>query len=135
MVSDHSLALEEAVGGGAKVPRPEDAVTDLSFGGDTSDRSRDNIGDHGEESGAVDPCKYVRSYDFGPLTVTVGRIRQLKALGYFAKGSAHEPGDEIIPELVADEAIMFEEFFAAGLGMPPHPMLTDILVKFRVQIH
>jgi hypothetical protein len=30
---------------------------------------------------------------------------------------------------------MFEEFFAAGLRMPPHPVLTDILVKFRVQLH
>jgi hypothetical protein len=30
---------------------------------------------------------------------------------------------------------MFEEFFAIGLQMPPHPVLTDILVKFRVQLH
>jgi hypothetical protein len=30
---------------------------------------------------------------------------------------------------------MFEEFFAVGLWMPPHPVLTDILVKFHVQIH
>jgi hypothetical protein len=30
---------------------------------------------------------------------------------------------------------MFEEFFAAGLRMSPHPVLADILVKFHVQIH
>jgi hypothetical protein len=30
---------------------------------------------------------------------------------------------------------VFEEFFAAGLRMPSHPALTDILVKFRVQLH
>jgi hypothetical protein len=30
---------------------------------------------------------------------------------------------------------MFEEFFAAGLLMLPHLALTDILVKFRVQLH
>jgi hypothetical protein len=30
---------------------------------------------------------------------------------------------------------MFKEFFTVGLQMPPHPVLTDILVKFCVQIH
>jgi hypothetical protein len=30
---------------------------------------------------------------------------------------------------------VFEEFFATGLGMPPYPVLTDILAKFHVQIH
>jgi hypothetical protein len=41
----------------------------------------------------------------------------------------------VILELVADEAVVFEEFFAAGLWMPPHLALTDILVKFHVQLH
>jgi hypothetical protein len=83
----------------------------------------------------MDPRESMQSYDFGPSTVTIGRIRQLEALGYFAEGSARELGEEVIPEPVADEAVMFEEFFAAGLRMPPHPVLTDILVKFHVQIH
>jgi hypothetical protein len=56
-------------------------------------------------------------------------------LGYFVEGSAREPGEEVIPELAADEAIVFEEFFDVGLWMPPHPALTDILVLFRVQLH
>jgi hypothetical protein len=67
--------------------------------------------------------------------VTVGRIRQLEALGYFAKGSACEPGEEVILERAANEAVVFEEFFAVGLRMPPHPVLTDIMVKFRMQLH
>jgi hypothetical protein len=46
-----------------------------------------------------------------------------------------KPGEEVVPEPAADEAIVFEEFFAAGLRMPSHPVLIDILVKFRVQIH
>jgi hypothetical protein len=53
------------------------------------------------------------------LTFTVGRIRQLEALGYFAKGSGPEPGEEVILELADDEAVVFKEFFAAGLQMPP----------------
>jgi hypothetical protein len=59
----------------------------------------------------------------------------LEALGYFVEGSAHEPGEEVILEPVAEEAVMFEEFFAIGLQMPPHPILTDILVKFHVPLH
>jgi hypothetical protein len=59
----------------------------------------------------------------------------LEALGYFVEGSAHEPGEEVILEPVAEEAVMFEEFFAIGLQMPPRPILTDILVKFHVQLH
>jgi hypothetical protein len=67
--------------------------------------------------------------------VTVGHIRQLEALGYFAEGSTRESGEEVIPKPAANEAIMFEEFFAIGLWMPSHPALTDILVKFCVQLH
>jgi hypothetical protein len=65
----------------------------------------------------------------------VGHIQQLEALGYFAKGSALEPGEEVVPKLADDEVVAFEEFFATCLRMPPHPVLTDILVKFRVQLH
>jgi hypothetical protein len=35
-----------------------------------------------------------------------------------------------IPEPADDEAIVFEEFFATGLRMPPHSALTEILIKF-----
>jgi hypothetical protein len=74
----------------------------------------------------VDPRESVRSYDFGLSTVTVGRIQQLEALRYFTEGSTREPGEE---------TVVFEEFFAAGLWMPPHPALTEILLKYRVQLH
>jgi hypothetical protein len=74
----------------------------------------------------------MQRYDFGALTITMGRIHQLEALGYFAEGSMHEPGEEVVSDLADDEAIVFEEFFAIGLRMPPQPVLTDILVKFRV---
>jgi hypothetical protein len=63
----------------------------------------------------VDPRESEQSYDFGASTVTVGCIRQLEALGYFAEGSAREPGEDVIPELADDEAVVFEEFFAVGL--------------------
>jgi hypothetical protein len=44
-------------------------------------------------------------------------------------------GDKTVLELADDEAIVFVEFFAVGLWMPLHLALTDILVKFWVQLH
>jgi hypothetical protein len=58
----------------------------------------------------------------------------LEALGYF-KGSGRELGEEVIPEPADDEVVVFEEFFVAGLRIPPQPVLTDILLKFQVQLH
>jgi hypothetical protein len=69
------------------------------------------------------------------LTVTIGRIRKLAALGYFVEGSTRDLGEEVIPEPGGDEHVVFEEFFTAGLWMPPQSVLVDILVKFRVQLH
>jgi hypothetical protein len=50
--------------------------------------------------------------------------------GYFADGAACVPGEETVPEPNGDEAVMFEEFFTTDLRMPPHPVLSDILLKF-----
>jgi hypothetical protein len=47
----------------------------------------------------------------------------------------HEPGEETVLEPADDKVVVFEEFFAAGLRMPPHPALTEILIKFQVQLH
>jgi hypothetical protein len=35
----------------------------------------------------------------------------MEALGYFVKGSTCEPEEEVILEPVADEAVVFEDFF------------------------
>jgi hypothetical protein len=133
MEGERSPVPEEVVAGEAEVSRPKAIATGSSSGGDSSDRSGDGTGGHDEESRAVDPREFEQSYDFGLSTVTVGRIRQLEARGYFIEGSTREPG-EVVPDPGNDEAVVFE-FFAAGLRMPPQPVLIDILLKFRVQLH
>jgi hypothetical protein len=55
--------------------------------------------------------------------------------GYFTEGMGHEPGEETVLEAHSDKAVIFEEFFAAGLRMTPRPILTDILLKVQVQLH
>jgi hypothetical protein len=112
MASDAPPVIEEVMWVEAEVPRPEVSATDSSYGDDTNVE-----GD--EEIGGVDPRESTRSYDFGPSAITIRRIQQLEALGYFVEGSAHELREEVIPEPVNDEAVVFEEFFAAGLRMPP----------------
>jgi hypothetical protein len=83
----------------------------------------------------MDQCELVRSYEFGASSVTVGRTRQMESLGYFPEGLVREPREEILSEPNSDKVVVFEEFFTAGLRMPPHHVLTEILLKFRVQLH
>jgi hypothetical protein len=52
--------------------------------------------------------------------------------GYFADGMGRELGEKTMPEPHVDEAVLFEEFFTAGLRMPRHPMLADILLKYQI---
>jgi hypothetical protein len=118
----------DIVGDALKVLLPEASMasssSDSSLGGLASDVAEAAAED------TVDLHKLVQSYDFRMSSVTVGRIRQLESLRYFAKGSAHEPGEETVPEPNHDEVVVFEEFFMAGLHMPPHPSFTKNLLKF-----
>jgi hypothetical protein len=54
---------------------------------------------------------------------------------YFPKGYDRPPGVEFVPDPREKEAVVFEDFFIAGLRMPPHPIIVDILRKFWVQLH
>jgi hypothetical protein len=135
MEGNRSPVPEEVVTGEAEVSWPDATASGSSSGGDSGDRFRDGTDGHDEESGTVDLREVERSYDFGSATVTVGCIRQLEALGYFIEGSAHEPSEEVVPDPGGDGAVVFEEFFAARLRMSLQPTLTDILLKFRVQLH
>jgi hypothetical protein len=76
------------------------------------------------------------SFDFGPSKVTKGHISDLESSSHcFPKGFARPPGMESVPVPKEDEAIVFEDFFAARLRISPHPVLLDVLRKFQVQLH
>jgi hypothetical protein len=57
--------------------------------------------------------------------------------GYFPKRGARKPWAEnyAMPEPKDDEAMVYEDFFVAGLRMSSHPALTDILLHFQAQLH
>jgi hypothetical protein len=120
--------LIDIVGDVVKVTLPEASTcsssSDTSSGEVASDATKADVED------TTDPRELAWSYDFGASSVTVGRIRQLESMGYFAEGLAREPGEETVPEPNTDEVVVFEEFFATGLRMPPRPAFTEILLKF-----
>jgi hypothetical protein len=75
------------------------------------------------------------SLNFGQLKITKTRIGSMEGYArYFPKGYDQPPGAESIPVPRVNEAIIFKDFFAAWLRMLPHPVLVDILHKFRVQL-
>jgi PKD repeat protein len=75
------------------------------------------------------------TYYFGSSIVTANKIKEMMEKGYFVEGEAWAPGAETVWESNNDEVVVYEEFFVAGLRMPPHPTLADILIKFQVQLH
>jgi hypothetical protein len=76
------------------------------------------------------------SYDFGQSKVTRARISTLEnSFRFFSKGFARPPDVESVPDPKENEVVVFEDFFTAGLCIPPHPILLDILHKFQVQLH
>jgi hypothetical protein len=83
----------------------------------------------------VDEGSSTQNYYFGPSTVTVSCIQGMIDNGYFAEGMGCEPGEETVLEPQSNEAVVFEEFFTARLRMPPHLALSDILLKFQMQLH
>jgi hypothetical protein len=123
----------DIMGDALKGPLLEASTTSSSS--DASSSGAASVVAKTEAKASVDPRELVRSYKFGASSVIMGRICQMESLGYFAEGLARESGEEIVPEPNSNEAIVFEEFFAVGLWMPPHCVLTENFLKFRVQLH
>jgi hypothetical protein len=67
----------------------------------------------------------LRTYYFGSSTITIGKIKEMVEKGYFPEGRPHAPGAETVPELDNNEAVVYEDFFVAGLCMTLHLALVD----------
>jgi hypothetical protein len=61
--------------------------------------------------------------------ITPNRVKEMAEMGYFTEWEARAAGEETTPKLNEDE-VVFKDFFVAGLCMPPHSALADILLKF-----
>jgi hypothetical protein len=74
------------------------------------------------------------SVDFGVSRMSSARVQDMQRLGYFGGGVARAPGTEEVPE-PEGELVVFEAFFAAGLRLPAHRFVGEVLRRFNVQIH
>jgi hypothetical protein len=72
--------------------------------------------------------------EFGVSWISSVSVQDMKQLGYFGNGVGRVLGAEEISELEC-EIVVFEAFFTAGLRLPAHRFVTEVLQRFEVQIH
>jgi hypothetical protein len=72
--------------------------------------------------------------EFGTSRIFSGHVLEMQCLGYFGNGVGRAPEEEEVLE-PEGEFIVFEAFFAAGLRLPTHRFVVEVLWKFEVQVH
>jgi hypothetical protein len=72
--------------------------------------------------------------EFGVSRMLLVRVQDMQQLGYFGGGVGRVPGAEEVPE-PEGELVVFEAFFIAGLCLPAHHFVSEVLQKFEVQVH
>jgi hypothetical protein len=72
--------------------------------------------------------------EFGVSRISSVRVQDMQQLGYFGNGVGRVPGEEEVPE-PEGELVVFEAFFIAGLRLPAHRFVAEVLQRFEVQVH
>jgi hypothetical protein len=69
--------------------------------------------------------------EFGVSRMSSVRVHDMQQLGYFGGGVARVSGAEEVPE-PEGELVVFKAFFAAGLHLPAHRFVAEVLRRFEV---
>jgi hypothetical protein len=64
--------------------------------------------------------------EFGVSRISSVRVQDMQQLGYFRNGVGRVPGAEEIPESEV-EIVVFKAFFTAGLRLPTHCFVAEVL--------
>jgi hypothetical protein len=72
--------------------------------------------------------------EFGVSRISLVRVQDMQQLGYFGDGVGRVLGAEEISE-PEGEIVVFEAFFTAGLRLPAHHFVAEVLQRYEVQIH
>jgi hypothetical protein len=72
--------------------------------------------------------------EFGTSRISSVRVQEMQQLGYFGDGVGRISGAEEIPE-PEGELVVFKAFFIAGLRLPAHRFVVEVLQRFDVQVH
>jgi hypothetical protein len=83
---------------------------------------------------AVEELRTGDTVEFGVSRMSSVRVQDMQQLGYFGGGVARVPGAEEVLE-PEGELVVFEAFFVAGLRLPAHRFVGEVLRRFDVQVH
>jgi hypothetical protein len=72
--------------------------------------------------------------EFGTSRISSVRVQEMQQLGYFGDEVRRVPGAKKILE-PEGELVVFEAFFVAGLRLPAHRFVAEVLWRFDVQVH
>jgi hypothetical protein len=72
--------------------------------------------------------------EFGVSRISSIRVQDMQQLGYFGSEMGRVPGAEEVLE-PEGELVVFEAFFTAGLRLPAHRFVAEVLQRFEVQVH
>jgi hypothetical protein len=80
---------------------------------------------------AAEELRASDTVDFGVSRMSSVRVQDMQQLDYFGGGVTRVPGTEEVPE-PEGELVVFEAFFAAGLRLPAHRFVGEVLRRFNV---
>jgi hypothetical protein len=83
---------------------------------------------------AVEELRPGDTVEFSVSRISSIRVQDMQQLGYFGSGVGRVPGAEEVPE-PEGELVVFEAFFTAGLRLPAHRFVAEVLQRFEVQVH
>jgi hypothetical protein len=86
------------------------------------------------DSAAAVELQLDQTVEFGTSRIYSGRMLEMQCLGYFGNGVGCAPGAEDVSD-PEGELVVFEAFFTAGLCLPAHRFIVEVLQKFEIQIH
>jgi hypothetical protein len=72
--------------------------------------------------------------EFGVSRISSVRVQDMQQLGYFGSGVGRVPGWRRSPSQKASWSF-FRLFFTAGLRLPAHRFVVEVLRRFEVQVH
>jgi hypothetical protein len=108
------------------MPSSSSFVADTPPVGASSEETLSNV--------AAEELRADDTMEFGVPRMSSVRVQDMQQLGYFGGGVARVPGTEEVPE-PEGEMVVFEAFFAAGLRLPAHRFVGEVLRRFDVQVH
>jgi hypothetical protein len=109
-----------------EMPSSSSSAADTPPAGASSEGTLSNVA-----AKELDPGNIV---EFGTSWMSSVRVQDMQQLGYFGGGVARVPGAEEVPK-PEGELVVFEAFFVAGLRLPAHRFVAEVLRRFEVQVH